>query len=74
MTDNEKLALIADVLELTPEDITADTVLADLDEWNSLNILSLIVVVDENFGKTLTSATVKEFKTVGDIMAFMEKE
>ena len=34
--------------------------------------LSLIVLFDDEFGKKLTGEKIREFKTIGDILAFME--
>ena len=72
MTDEKKLELLAEILECDVEDISADKVLADMEEWNSMAMLSLIVMMDDECGKTLTSGEIGKFKTVGDIMDFMD--
>ena len=71
MTLERKMELIADVLDLDAEDISPDTVLADLDEWDSLAALSLIVMADEEFGKKLSGETIKGFVTIQDILNFL---
>ena len=71
MSTQEKLNMLAEMLEIDVDDIDEDTVLSELEEWDSLNALNLIVLVDEEFGKTLTSDVVNGFKTVGDILAVM---
>ncbi len=73
MTNQEKLALIEEILEMDEGTLTEDTVLAELDEYTSLAKLSLIVMFDDEFDKKITGADVKSFKTVADILALMEK-
>lgn len=71
MTLENKLEILADVLDIDADQLTPDTQLADLDEWDSLAALSLIVAADEKFGKKLTGEQVKAFITVQDILNFM---
>lgn len=73
MTNQEKLALIEETLELDEGTLTPETVLTDLDEYTSMAKLSLIVMFDDEFDKKVTGAEVKAFVTVADIMALMEK-
>lgn len=71
MTTKEKMEILADVLDIDVEELSVDTLLADLDEWDSLAALSLIVVADEKFGKKLSGTQVKSFERVQDILDFM---
>lgn len=71
MTEREKLALLEELLELDEESLTPDMELEDIDEYDSMTKLSLIVMMDENFGVKLDSATIKSFETVADIIALM---
>ena len=73
MTEQEKIALIEETLDLDEGTLTADTVLDDVDEYDSMAKLSLIVMMDDEFGKKLTGDVIKGFKTVGDILAVREK-
>ncbi len=72
MTDKEKIALIEETLDLDEGTLTPDTVLEDVDEYDSMAKLSLIVLFDDEFGKKLTGDEVKSFKTVADILAATE--
>lgn len=72
MTDEKKLELLAEVFDCEVEDISADTELTELENWDSMAKLSLIVMMDDECGKTLTSNEIKTFKTVGDIMIYMD--
>lgn len=72
MNLNEKIELLADLFEVEPNALTAETVLTDLDEWNSMSKLSLIVLMDDEFNKKLTGEQIREFVTIGDILNFMD--
>ena len=72
MTNVEKLHMLEDMLELDEGTLNEDLELSDLDEWNSMARLSLIVLMDDEFNKKLSASKIKEFKTVGDILNFME--
>lgn len=71
MDNQKKLGLLEEMLELDEGTLTPDTELDDIEEWDSLAKLSLIVLVDEECGKKLTGAEIKEFNTVGDILNYM---
>ncbi len=73
MTEREKLALLEDLFELEEGDISAETRLEDIEEYDSMTRLSLIVMMEDEFGVSLDGATIKGFVTVGDILAKMEK-
>ena len=68
----EKLALIEEVLDVEEGSLTPDTMLADVDEWDSIAALSLIVMLDEQFEKTVSGAQIKALESVKDILAYME--
>ncbi len=72
MTMEEKMELLAETLDVDTEDISADTVLSDMPEWDSMTKLSLIVMFDDEFGKKITSNDIKKFVTVQDILNVME--
>lgn len=72
MTEREKLARLEDMLELDEGDLTVDKVLDDIEEYDSMAKLSLIVLMDDEFGVKLTGDVIKGFETVGDIVALMK--
>ncbi len=73
MSDQEKIAMLEETWELDEGTLTADTVLADVDEYDSMAKLSLIVLMDDDFGVKLTGDVIKGFETVSDILKLMEK-
>ena len=68
----KKIELLADLFEVEPEEIVAEQVLDEFDAWDSMSKLSLIVLMDDECGKKLTGEQILQFKTLGDIMDFME--
>lgn len=72
MTEKEKMNLLEETLELDEGTLTLDMNLADIDEYDSMAKLSLIVMMDDEFGKKLTGDEVKSFVTVGDIINYMK--
>ncbi|MFN4083105.1 MAG: acyl carrier protein [Bacteroidia bacterium] len=71
MTNEEKIALIEETLEIESGTLKPETELANIDEYDSMAKLSLIVLCDEQFNKKLTGEQIREFKTVGDILTFL---
>lgn len=71
MTNDEKMRLIEETLEMDANTLTEDTVLADVDEFDSMAKLSLIVMCDDEFGKKLSGEELRGFKTVKDILDFL---
>lgn len=72
MDTEKKLALLEEMLEVDEGTLTPETVLEELDEWDSLAKLSLIVLMDDECGKTLAGDQIKAFVTVKDILDFMD--
>ena len=66
MTREEFLTEMQDVLQ-TDTELAFDTVLSDLDEWDSLSIMATMAFIDKNFGVKLRVADIKALKTIGDL-------
>ena len=73
MTNQEKIALLEETLEIDEGTLTEDMLLEEVDEYDSMAKLSLIVMMDDEFGVKLTGDMIKGFQTVGDILAVMDK-
>ena len=66
MTKDEFLEKMQDVLQ-TDDALTAETVLNDLAEWDSLAMMATMAFLDKNFGVKVGLKDFKEMSTVGDI-------
>lgn len=71
MTEREKIALLEDMMDLADGDLNADMLLEDVDGWDSMAKLSLIVLLDDEFGKVITAEQTRNLATVRDILALM---
>ncbi len=62
------VAKFAEQFEETPAAVfTADTKFRDIEEWNSLIALSVIAMVDDEYGVQLTNDEIRYSNTVADI-------
>ena len=66
MTREEFMAEMQDVLQ-TEDTLTGETVLASLQEWDSLAIMATMAFLDRKFGVKLKLTDFKDLNTVGDI-------
>ena len=71
MTEKEKLTLIEDTLETEPGVLSSDTLLSDVQEYDSLKKLTLMIMMEDNFNVKLTSSQIAGFTKVADILELM---
>lgn len=71
MSDVEKLNLLEELFEMEEGTLEGAQSLDEIDEWDSMTKLSLIVLIDEECGKKLKPEDIKGFETVQDILNFM---
>ena len=72
MDNLKKMELLTDLFEMENGELTAETQLEELENWDSMMKLSLIVMIDDEFGKPLPGEQLKAFQTVQDILDFMD--
>ena len=72
MTNEEKVAILEELMEVDEGTLTPETLLSNIEEWDSVSFLSFMAMMDEKFGKTVTGSEIKTKETVGDLMAMME--
>lgn len=51
----------------TEDKLTMDTVLADLEDWDSLSFVSFISMANASYGKKVAADQVREAVTVADL-------
>ena len=73
MTREEKIEIIADILEVEPDEVQEDMVLEDFETWDSVAVLLVIAMMDEHFGKYPHASEIRSYIKVGDLMKNMEK-
>lgn len=72
MTNQEKITLIEEALEIDGGKLTENTQLSDVSEYDSMGKLTLIVLCDDEFNKKLTGEQIRNFVTVKDVLDFMD--
>ena len=68
MSKEEFLVKMQDVLQ-TDTELSMETVLGELDEWDSLSMMATMAFLDKDFGLKLKIAEIKTFTSIGDIAA-----
>lgn len=71
MTQEEKITMLEDLLELDGGSLKPEMELKEIAEYDSMAKLSLIVMMDEEVGKKLTGEDIQSFNTVQDVLNFM---
>lgn len=72
MNELERIELLEEIMDVEPNTLHIDDVLADYEEWDSLTALTFISEMDERFGKKLSGEQLKKFVTVADAIAVMQ--
>jgi acyl carrier protein len=67
MKKEQFLEEMIDVLQ-TEEELSLDTVLDDLDEWDSLSKMAVMAFYNKNFGIKIALNEFKNIKTVSDLV------
>ena len=71
MTEERKIELIEDLLEVDAGTISPEMQLEEVENWDSMTALALIVMIDEECGRRITGNDVKAMRSVRDIMNIM---
>ena len=69
--------VVAVTEELTDNDlveVTEETLLADLSGWDSMGVLGIIAMIDDEFDQVVEVDALAECKTVGDIYNLVKQE
>lgn len=72
MTLKEKLALLEETMEADEGSLSPDMLLEDVEEYDSMTRLCIIVMMEDEFGVKLKGEELRSFVTVGDILKRME--
>lgn len=71
MIIKELKTLIADMLDVPEDQITADARRADIESWDSLNHLQLVTAVERQFSVKLSMDEIAGIETAGDLDALV---
>lgn len=74
MDKNQFVKNFANQFEDTDQSVfTLETEFRNIDEWSSLVHLSIILMLDKEYGITIDEDDFRNFRTVGDIADYIEK-
>ena len=76
MKKEEFIKELKEALEIEDEDeeITQETDLRYVEEYDSLSVLAIIAMIDKNFGKQIPSLDLLKVTTVSSLMDLIGKE
>ncbi|MBT9150762.1 MAG: hypothetical protein DDT40_00941 [candidate division WS2 bacterium] len=72
MISPKKIAMLEEMMEMNEGELNLEMELSELENWNSMAKLSLIVLMNDEFGKELSGEQIRSFVIVKDILDFME--
>ena len=73
ITIDDLTAIFRQVFENEKIDISVNTVASDIEEWDSINHIYLIVEIEKAFSTKFTTMQIQSWKSVGDILAALNK-
>lgn len=62
------IRLVEDVFEMDGNDCGGDTVINELENWDSLKYMEFIVSIEERYGLSLTGDEIAGFRTLDDVI------
>ena len=65
------LAILEDVAEISPEDVTEDSVLMDDLDLSSMEILTVVADLEETFGLRIPEKELRNFVTIRDLVDYL---
>jgi len=69
---NQVQEIFCDVLDIADLSLTQSTTSADIEEWDSLSHIQLVVAIEKHFGVKFTSEEILEWQNVGDMIKSIE--
>ena len=72
MTEKERLEAVADILEMTSDELSREMLLEDIDTWDSIAVLSVISIINEKYDRYPMAKEIRANETVGDLIDFLQ--
>lgn len=66
--------IVADTLEITPEEVTPETSIESVESWDSFRHLQLVLSVEGEYGVQLDPQQVPELTNVAKLQAALQKK
>lgn len=65
--------IIAGILDVDPEEISEETAIGDLPQWDSLSHIQIISAIEKEFGFHFTPDVMMDLEDVSDIVAAVQE-
>jgi acyl carrier protein len=65
-------SIMADTFDDDDLMVTADTTAADVEDWDSLSHIRLVVAIEREFGIKFSNAEVEGLQNVGDLVSIID--
>ena len=66
--------IFEEVMDLEEVTLTDDTTANDIEEWDSLSHIRLIIAIERSFGIKFTNAEIESLKKFGDLVALVGRK
>jgi len=77
-TDDVLLAKLVEIFQDVLEDdelkLSAETTAKDVDDWDSLNHVRLILTVEKSFGVKFSASEIGRLKNIGDLIKLVQEK
>lgn len=75
MKNQEKLLKLMEKVfeDVDTSSFTLKTEFKNNDEWDSMTALSLITILDQEFGKSISGEKIKELNTIEELILFINE-
>lgn len=71
--EEKVIKLIAEVLQVPASDVTTETEIGEMDEWDSLHNVTIIAELQKQFNITITQDMLMDLENVADIIDLVEE-
>lgn len=68
------LAELAELIEADKSELTDSYSLAENENWDSLALISVVVMFDEHFHLTVANDELRKCMTIGDLVTLIQKK
>jgi len=70
-TEEEVMQKLAEVLQVDRSVLTPETKAADLPNWDSMGLVNIIFMLEQEFGLTLEIDQAPNLQSVGDLLSLL---
>lgn len=71
---SELTAIFTNILDTNDINLTEETTANDIEEWDSLNNIQLVVAIERHFKIRFTSAEIQSWKNVGEMCITIQQK